>query len=154
MGRCFRKNSWLGVPQHGDKLPCIAHKADLLMGQGAFPWLQAQIQNPSYPSIITNYGLPRWLRGKEPACQMQEPQFQSLHWENPLEKETATHSSVLSWRIPWPEERGRLQSMGSQSQTRLSTPMHGLTPTKAQLLPSDGSSFIPTETILGEIFYK
>ena len=37
-----------------------------------------------------------------------------LGWEDPLEKEMATHSSILAWRIPWIEEPGRLQSMGSQ----------------------------------------
>ena len=36
----------------------------------------------------------------------------SLGWEDPLEKEMATHSSILAWRIPWTEESGRLQSMG------------------------------------------
>ena len=40
--------------------------------------------------------------------------------EDPLEMETATHSSILAWRIPWVEEPGGLQSMESQSQTRLS----------------------------------
>ena len=35
-----------------------------------------------------------------------------LGWEDPLEKEMATHSSILAWRIPWTEEPGRLQSMG------------------------------------------
>ena len=40
--------------------------------------------------------------------------FQSLGWEDTLEKKTATHSSTLAWRIPWTEEPGRLQSMGSQ----------------------------------------
>ena len=39
---------------------------------------------------------------------------QSLGWEDPLEKEVATHSSVLAWRIPWMEEPGALRSMGSQ----------------------------------------
>ena len=39
---------------------------------------------------------------------------QFLGWEDPLEKGMATHSSVLAWRIPWTEEPGRLQSMGSQ----------------------------------------
>ena len=38
----------------------------------------------------------------------------SLGWEDLLEKEMATHSSILAWRIPWTEEPGRLQSMGSQ----------------------------------------
>ena len=38
----------------------------------------------------------------------------SLYWEDPMEKGMATHSSVLAWRIPWTEEPGGLQSMGSQ----------------------------------------
>ena len=45
---------------------------------------------------------------------MQETWVQSLGWEDPLEKEMATHSSILAWKIPWPEEPGRLQSMESQ----------------------------------------
>ena len=44
---------------------------------------------------------------------MWETWVQSLGWENPLEKGIATHSSILAWRIPWTEEPGRLQSMGS-----------------------------------------
>ena len=45
---------------------------------------------------------------------MWETQVQSLGLEDPLEKEMATHSSTLAWKIPWTEEPGRLQSMGSQ----------------------------------------
>ena len=46
---------------------------------------------------------------------------QSLGWEDPLEKEMATHSSILAWKIPWTEEPGRLQPMGLQkSRTQLS----------------------------------
>ena len=45
---------------------------------------------------------------------MWETQVQSLGWEDLLEKEMATHSSILAWKIPWTEEPGRLQSMGSQ----------------------------------------
>ena len=45
---------------------------------------------------------------------MQETHVQSLDREDPLEKEMATHFSILAWRIPWTEEPGRLQSMGSQ----------------------------------------
>ena len=51
---------------------------------------------------------------------IQKTWVQSLGWEDPLEKVMATHSSTLAWKIPWMEEPGRLQSMGSQSQTRLS----------------------------------
>ena len=45
---------------------------------------------------------------------MQETQVRFLGQEDPLEKEMATHSSILAWRIPWTEEPGGLQSMGSQ----------------------------------------
>ena len=45
---------------------------------------------------------------------MQETQVQFLGWEDPLEKEMATHSSILAWRLPWTEKPGRLQSMGLQ----------------------------------------
>ena len=45
---------------------------------------------------------------------VQETRVQSLGWENPLEKEMATHSSTLVWKITWAGEPGRLQSMGSQ----------------------------------------
>ena len=44
----------------------------------------------------------------------QETQVRSPGWEDPLEKEIASHSNILAWRIPWMEEPGRLQSMGSQ----------------------------------------
>ena len=45
---------------------------------------------------------------------MQETWVQSLGWEDLPEKEMATHSSILAWKIPWTEEPGRLQSMGLQ----------------------------------------
>ena len=52
---------------------------------------------------------------------MQEMCIQSLGGEDPLEEEMATHSSILAWEIPWPEELGGLQSMGLQNPlTRLS----------------------------------
>ena len=45
---------------------------------------------------------------------VQETQIRSLGQEDPLEKEIATHSSILAWEIPWTEDSDRLQSMGSQ----------------------------------------
>ena len=45
---------------------------------------------------------------------MWETWVQSLDWEDPLEEGIATHTSVLAWRIPWTEESGGLQSLGSQ----------------------------------------
>jgi len=49
---------------------------------------------------------------------MQETQIKSLDQEDDLEKGMATHSSIIDWRIPWPEEPGGLQCMGSQSWTQ------------------------------------
>ena len=46
---------------------------------------------------------------------MLETWVPSLGWEDPLEKEMASHSSILAWEIPWIEERGGLQSMGLQT---------------------------------------
>ena len=62
-------------------------------------------------------GFPGSTSGKEHACRcrrFKEMWVQSLGWEDPLEEGTATHSSILAWRIPWIEEAGRLQSMESQ----------------------------------------
>ena len=56
-------------------------------------------------------GLPRWLSGNESACQWMW--VQSLGQEDPLEEEMATHTNILACEIPWTEEPGRLQSMGS-----------------------------------------
>ena len=50
---------------------------------------------------------------KNPSANAGNPVL-SLDWKDPLEKGMATHSSILAWRIPWTEEPGRLQSMGSQ----------------------------------------
>ena len=61
-------------------------------------------------------GFPGGSAGKESTCNAED-----LGWEDPLEKGTVTHSSILAWRIPWTEEPGRLQSYGvAKSQIRLS----------------------------------
>ena len=63
---------------------------------------------------------------------MRETQVWSLGWEDPLEKEVATHSSILSWKIPWMEEPGGLQSMGSQrvGHDWATSPLSSTTPSK------------------------
>ena len=58
-------------------------------------------------------GFPGGSVVKNPST-MKETRVQSLSWEDPLEKETAIHSSIHAWEIPSTEESGRLQSMGSQ----------------------------------------
>ena len=63
------------------------------------------------------WGFPSGSVGKEsPAMQeTQEMQVHSMGGEDPLEEDMATHSSILTWRIPWTEEAGGLQSMGSHT---------------------------------------
>ena len=63
------------------------------------------------PYIIT--GFPGSSDSKESPA-MEETWILSLGWEDSLEKDMATHSSILAWKIPWTEEPGRLQSMGSR----------------------------------------
>ena len=64
------------------------------------------IKHPTIPSLVAQ------TVKRLPA--VRETQVRSLGWEDPLEKEMATHSSTLAWKIPWTEEPGRLQSMGLQ----------------------------------------
>ena len=56
----------------------------------------------------------QWYRIHLLMQETQETWVQSLGWEDPLEEEIATHSSDIAWKIPWTEEPGGLQSMGSQ----------------------------------------
>ena len=55
------------------------------------------------------------IKNHLPMKETQELRVQSLAWEDPLEEEMATHSSILAWKIPWTEKPGRLQSMGSDT---------------------------------------
>ena len=82
-----------------------------------------------------------------------ETWVRSLGWEDPLEKEMATHSSILAWRIPWTEEPGRLQSTGSQrvghdwatSHTR--THLSKCTCGECTWMTQDSGSNLPTKMI-------
>ena len=83
--------------------------------------LQIYIQNNMDVVSSVEFGQPTTLDGASLVAQrlkrlpgMRENRVRSLGWEDPLEKEMATHSSTLAWKIPWTEEPGRLQSMGSQ----------------------------------------
>ena len=62
-----------------------------------------------YPPYWKLVGLPYSSDGKESACNTGD-----LGWEDSLEKQMATYSNILTWRIPWTEEPGRLQSVESQ----------------------------------------
>ena len=64
--------------------------------------------------VCIHNGLLKWHSGIKSSPAVQETWVWSLGQEDPLEKGMPTHSSILAWRIPWTEEPGRLQSMGSQ----------------------------------------
>ena len=64
----------------------------------------------SWPNVVSRASLVTQSVKNPPA--VQDTWVRSLGWEDPLEEGTATHSSILAWRIPWTEEPGRLQSMG------------------------------------------
>ena len=76
------------------------------LGQDIF-WRSERLPTPVF------LGFPGGSDDKESACSVGD-WVQSLGWEDPLEEGTATHSSILAWRIPYTEEPGGLQSMGSQ----------------------------------------
>ena len=65
-----------------------------------------------FPSLLRSGFLVAEMVKRLPV--MWETWVRSLSWEDPLEKEMATHFITLAWKIPWMEEPGRLQSMGSQ----------------------------------------
>ena len=73
--------------------------------------------NSMWPKNFQMFKLPGGSEGKASACNLEDlcsiPE-EGISWEDPLEKEMATHSSILAWRIPWTEEPGRLQFRGSQ----------------------------------------
>ena len=73
------------------------------------------------PGTVLRLGLPQWLSGKESTCNAENTGDVGsfLGWEDPLEESMATRSRILAWRIPWIEENGALQSMGSQDRTWL-----------------------------------
>ena len=83
------------------------------------PQLMSLIQSLwELTGITRHYGLPRWCIAAEPSCQCEWPErltwVRSLGREDPLEEGMATHPGILSWRIPWIEEPGGLQTRGSQ----------------------------------------
>ena len=64
--------------------------------------------------FVLHWSMAQWLKNLPAMQETQEMWVQSLGGEDPLVKEMATHSSILAWKIPWTEEPGGLQSMGSQ----------------------------------------
>ena len=102
-------------------------KMNTLIFQLEFCWI---LQRTACPSIneqmhilkpFTSARLPLWCSGQESACQCRRRVFNPWVRKIPLEKEMAIHSSILAWEAPWTGKPDGLQSMRSQSLTRLST---------------------------------
>ena len=83
------------------------------------PWYNSILSNPClelssyfFVTSLTLWNVLSVVQMVKHLPTMWEAQLRSLGWEDPLEKEMETHSSILAWKIPWTEESGRLQSMG------------------------------------------
>ena len=105
-------------------LSCVSsdnHFAFLHFFLGGWSWSLPPIWCHKPPSICLSNLIP-WIylslllvaQTVKHLSTMQETRVRSLSWEDPLEKEMAIHSRTIAWKIPWTEEPGRLQSMGSQ----------------------------------------
>ena len=109
------------APGEGNGSPIQYFCLENSMGRGAWqgysPWGHKELNTTEWLKHIHSIG---YFRSSLVAQMvkhlptMWETQVRSLGWEDPLEKEMATHSNILAWRIPWAEEPGRLQSMGSK----------------------------------------
>ena len=107
-------NKGFSCSSAGKESTCNAGDPGLIPGLGKIPWRRDQLPTP------ISLGFPGGSDCKESACNAGDLGL-IPSWEDPLEKEMATHSTVLAWRTSWTEEPGGLQSMGSQSQTGLNT---------------------------------
>ena len=72
------------------------------------------VQWAEFPSLVGELRASLVAQSVRNLPAVQETRVRSLGWEDPLEKEMATHSSILSWEVSWTEEPSGLQSMGSQ----------------------------------------
>ena len=94
-------------------------------------------------SLLAFLGLPRWCSGKESTClcRKHKTRVRSLGREDPLDKEMATCSSILAWKIPWIQEPGELKSMGLQRVRHDSFEFYSLTLQAQTLSPLKGVIF-------------
>ena len=111
-----RFNPWVGkIPWRRERLPTPVSWPGEFHGLFS-PW--GCKESDTTEQLSFNFILSSWAslvaQMVKNLPSMQEIQVQSLGWENHLEKEMSTHSNILAWRIPWTEEPGGLQAMGSQ----------------------------------------
>ena len=102
----------------------LVNEAEVLTGEKKFKL--GKLQNSPFIKVNTCWDslVARWSITRLPMQETREMQVRFLGQEDLLEKEMVLHSSILAWRIPWTEEPGVLQSMGLQSQTRLTDHHH------------------------------
>ena len=106
-GNCLRQYQGFPGSSAGKESACNSGDSSSIPRSG-----RSHGEGISYPLQYSWASLVTQMVKTLPA--MQETWFWSLDWEDPLEKGTATHSSILAWRIPWTKEPGTLQSMGLQ----------------------------------------
>ena len=83
--------------------------------EGSYSLLREIFPTQKWSQVSHNCGASLVVQSVKPLPAMRETRVPSLGWENPLEKEMATHSGTLAWKIPWTEKPGRLQSMWLQT---------------------------------------
>ena len=93
------------------RYPCVLYTKSKLLPTTNFYPLEGAVATNENSCFRTNQLVAQTVKC---LSAMQETRVPSLGWEDPLEKEMATHSSTLAWKIPWTEELGRLPSMGLQ----------------------------------------
>ena len=105
--------SFHSVPSHTFVAFYLSLWRWVLLSQTVLKWASSYV--PPHGPVWGSLGFPDGSAVKNlPVVQeIQEMRVRFLGWKNPPEEETATHSSILAWKIPWTEEPGRLQSKGS-----------------------------------------
>ena len=105
----------LATKQEEDQTCTRYQNQDDLSREGEVRRPKGWVTTGFWPLFYNFFGdFPGGSDGKASACNAGDLQSRSLDWEDPLEKDMATHSSTLAWKILWTEEPGRLQSTGSQ----------------------------------------
>ena len=101
---------------NGNPLHCSCLESPGMGEPGGLPSMGSHRVGHDWSDLaaVVYMGFPGGSDGKESACRFRRPKFNSWVGKIPLEEGMATPSSILAWRIPWTEEPGGLQSMGSQ----------------------------------------
>ena len=112
----LKRRTWYDVQSVQGAFPVGSCPAGSGVGLGSLTLYPTCFYTVNYYHLVTCIctGLPRWLSDKESLCQCRRRRLDSRVRKIAWRRKMAIHSSILAWKIPWTEEPGRLQSMGSQ----------------------------------------